>query len=155
LRFHKIWNGNLAYCDQQPWLLYDTLRANILLNREFDNDRLQYVISMCDLDKDFKGLPMGDLTIVGENGVNLSGGQKARVALARALYNNSDIYLLDDPLSALDAQTGKHVFDNAIMGSLDTKTVLLITHQLQVLSQLDYGENEGELSQLRNGNLLK
>ena len=98
---------------------------------------------------------MGDLTVVGENGVNLSGGQKVRVALARALYNNSDIYLLDDPLSALDAQTGKHVFDNAIMGALDTKTVLLITHQLQVLSQLDYGKNEGELSQLRNGNLLK
>jgi ATP-binding cassette subfamily C (CFTR/MRP) protein 1 len=132
------WNGKLAYCDQQPWLISDTLRANILLNREFDNDRLQYVISMCDLDKDFKELPMGDLTVVGENGVNLSGGQKARVALARALYNNSDIYLLDDPLSALDAQTGKHVFDNAIMGALDTKTVLLITHQLQVLSQLDY-----------------
>ena len=65
---------------------------------------------------------------MGGNGVNLSGGQKARVALARALYNNSDIYLLDDPLSALDAQTGKHVFDNAIMGALDTKTVLLITH---------------------------
>jgi ATP-binding cassette subfamily C (CFTR/MRP) protein 1 len=132
------YNGNLAYCAQQPWILSDTLRNNILFYRELDEHKLEQVIHVCGLEHDFKELPQGDLTVIGENGVNLSGGQKARVALARALYQNNDILLLDDPLSALDAQVGRFVFENAIMKALNGKTVLLVTHQLQFIQQLDY-----------------
>ncbi len=131
-------NGTLSYCSQQPWILTDTVRGNIVFNNTEDRHRLDRVITACELEKDLCELPCGEQTQLGEKGVNLSGGQKARLALARALYQDNDIYLLDDPLSALDANVGRKVFDNAIMKYLVHKTVLLITHQLHILHELDY-----------------
>ncbi|KAJ3258831.1 hypothetical protein HK103_003213 [Boothiomyces macroporosus] len=131
-------NGTVAYCNQQPWILTGSVEKNILFNAERNNERLNMVVKMCGLERDLSVLSDGLKTEIGENGVNLSGGQKARVALARSIYSNADIYLLDDPLAALDAHVGKYVFKNAIQGMLKDKTVLLVTHQLQYLNQLDH-----------------
>ncbi|KAJ3269825.1 Multidrug resistance-associated protein 1 [Terramyces sp. JEL0728] len=131
-------NGTVAYCTQQPWILTGSIEKNILFNANKDGELLQKVVSVCGLAQDLNSLTNGLETEIGENGVNLSGGQKARVALARSIYSNADIYLLDDPLAALDAHVGKHVFKNAIQGALKDKTVLLVTHQLQYLNQLDH-----------------
>lgn len=87
--------------------------------------------------KDFEQLPDGDLSFVGERGASLSGGQRARVNLARAVYRDADLYLLDDPLSAVDARVGRHLFDECIKGFLKSKTRILVTHQLQYLQQAD------------------
>ncbi|KAJ3269142.1 Multidrug resistance-associated protein 1 [Terramyces sp. JEL0728] len=130
-------NGSVAYCNQQPWILTGSVEKNILFNSEKNSEWLNTVVKMCGLEKDLTQLANGLDTEIGENGVNLSGGQKARVALARAIYSNADIYLLDDPLAALDAHVGKQVFKNAVQGLLKHKTVLLATHQLQYLNQLD------------------
>jgi ATP-binding cassette subfamily C (CFTR/MRP) protein 1 len=131
-------NGKLSYCVQQPWILTDTVRGNIVFNNTEDEKRLEHVIKLCGLEKDLRELPSGDQTEIGEKGINLSGGQKARIALARALYQDTDIYLLDDPLSALDAHVGRTVFDNVVMKALNGKTVLLVTHQLHMIHELDY-----------------
>jgi ABC-type multidrug transport system fused ATPase/permease subunit len=130
--------GSIAYCPQQPWILSNTIQDNILFGKEFDSDRFQRVLAACNLDKDLKSMSSGAQTEIGEKGVILSGGQKARVALARAMYQDADIYLLDDPISALDAHVGKHVFEHAIKNFLAEKTVLLVTHQLHLLPHLDY-----------------
>ncbi|KAJ3267836.1 hypothetical protein HDV01_003946 [Terramyces sp. JEL0728] len=130
-------NGTIAYCNQQPWIMTGSLEKNILFNAARDDERLNRVVNMCDLQQDLSSFANGLNTEIGENGVNLSGGQKARVALARAIYSDADIYLLDDPLAALDAHVGKRVFKNAIKGLLGDKTVVLVTHQLQYLNQLD------------------
>jgi ATP-binding cassette subfamily C (CFTR/MRP) protein 1 len=132
-------NGSLAYCAQQPWILTETIKGNIVFaEKDQDQKKLDRVLTACGLDADIEQFPAGIMTEIGEKGVNLSGGQKARVALARALYNNSDIVLLDDPISALDAQVGRYVFDKAIKEYLAEKTVILVTHQLHLLPEMDY-----------------
>lgn len=110
-----------------------SVRQNILFGRPYIRSRYRQVVRVCALVRDFTLLPYGDKTIVGERGISLSGGQRARVNLARAVYKEADIYLLDDPLSAVDTQVGKHMFDECIAGFLKDKIVLLATHQLQYL----------------------
>lgn len=95
------------------------------------------MIQVCALEKDFKQFDNGDLTLVGERGASLSGGQKARINLARAVYREADIYLLDDPLSAVDIHVGKHLFEQCIMGYLGKKTRILVTHQVYHLKRAD------------------
>lgn len=107
--------GSLSYAAQSTWIFADTIRANILLRNKFDPERYKSIICACCLDIDFKAFgESGDLTMIGEKGVNLSGGQKARVSLARALYTHADIYLLDDPFAAVDSKVAKKLFNNCI-----------------------------------------
>ncbi|KND00120.1 uncharacterized protein SPPG_04462 [Spizellomyces punctatus DAOM BR117] len=129
--------GTVAYCTQQPWIQTETLKANILFGQPYDEKRLQNVVQVCGLEADLHQLPTGIDTEIGEKGVNLSGGQKARVALARAVYENCDIYLLDDPISALDAQVGQAVYIDCIKGALAGKTRVLVTHHLHLLQNVD------------------
>ncbi|KAJ3316885.1 Multidrug resistance-associated protein 1, partial [Boothiomyces sp. JEL0866] len=131
-------NGKVAYCPQQPWILTGSIEKNIVFNSLTDEQLLTKVVNACGLGQDLNELQNGLQTEIGENGVNLSGGQKARVALARSIYSDADIFLLDDPLAAVDAHTSRHIFKNVIRGLLKDKTVLLVTHQLQYLNQLDH-----------------
>lgn len=130
-------SGTFAYVAQQAWILNATLRDNILFGKEYDEERYNSVLNSCCLRPDLAILPNSDLTEIGERGANLSGGQRQRISLARALYSDRDIYILDDPLSALDAHVGNHIFNSAIQKHLKTKTVLFITHQLQYLADCD------------------
>lgn len=99
--------------------------------------RYNEIIKVCALEKDIQQFPYGDNSLVGERGVSLSGGQKARINLARAIYTEADIYLLDDPLSAVDTRVGKHLFEECIKKYLNNKTRVLVTHQLQFLKEAD------------------
>lgn len=126
-------SGNISFASQESWMFAGTIKDNILFGLEFDSIRYQDVIDICCLKKDIELLVDGDLTIVGERGVSLSGGQKARVNLARSLYRDADIYLLDDPLSAVDAPVAKHIFEKCLLNFLKNKLVILVTHQLQFL----------------------
>ncbi|XP_043243521.1 multidrug resistance-associated protein 5-like isoform X2 [Amphibalanus amphitrite] len=130
-------DGSCAYVGQQPWILNATLKENIRFGHSFDAKRYFTALRACSLHKDVTTLPGGDETEIGERGINLSGGQKQRVALARALYADREIYLLDDPLAAVDSHVGKHIFQEYIKTALKDKTVLFVTHQLQYLSQCD------------------
>ncbi|KAF6117127.1 ATP binding cassette subfamily C member 5 [Phyllostomus discolor] len=130
-------SGTFAYVAQQAWILNATLRDNILFGKEFDEERYNSVLNSCCLRPDLAILPNSDLTEIGERGANLSGGQRQRISLARALYSDRDIYILDDPLSALDAHVGNHIFNSAIQKHLKSKTVLFVTHQLQYLADCD------------------
>lgn len=107
-------NGTVSYSSQDPWIFEGTIRQNILFIEKFDEDRYGNVIKMCSLERDLELFTKGDGTFVGERGSTLSGGQKARINLARCLYRNTDIYLLDDPLSAVDVKVGKFIYENAI-----------------------------------------
>ncbi|CAG8573111.1 6233_t:CDS:10, partial [Cetraspora pellucida] len=133
-----IFGGTVGYCPQTAWIQNSTLRENITFGLPFDEEKYQRVIKDCCLEPDLAILPAGDMTEIGEKGINLSGGQKQRVNIARAVYFDADIVLLDDPLSAVDAHVGKYLFTNCIRGSLAKKTRILVTHQLQLLSQVDY-----------------
>jgi len=132
-------DGFLAYCPQTPWVINETIRGNIVFNRTFDEARYNKVLHACALQDDLEALPAGDMTAIGERGINLSGGQKARVALARALYSsNTKLMLLDDPLSAVDGHVGEHLFSEAICGELgDAVTRVLVTHHVQFLPNCD------------------
>ncbi|CAF3931361.1 unnamed protein product [Rotaria sordida] len=133
-------HSSFSYTAQPPWIFADTFRNNILLNRPYNEQRYRDVIDACCLDVDLSRLgSRGDLTMIGDNGINLSGGQKARVGLARALYADADIYLLDDPLSAVDRTVAKHIYERCIgsNGLLRNKTRLLVTHQTQFLFEAD------------------
>ncbi|XP_056140091.1 multidrug resistance-associated protein 5 isoform X3 [Lampris incognitus] len=141
--------GDFAYVSQQPWILNATLRDNILFGKEYQEDRYKCVVSACCLRPDLALLPDSDLTEIGERGANLSGGQRQRVSLARALYSDRDIYILDDPLSALDAHVGNHIFNNAIRKQLCNKTIIFITHQLQYLVDCD------EVILMREGSIVE
>lgn len=129
--------GELTYASQQSWLFPGTIRSNILFGKDFNPQKYERVLRACALTKDLESLPNGDLEVVGDRGANLSGGQKARINLARAVYQDADIYLLDDPLSAVDAEVGKHLFEQCICHLLREKPRILVTHQLQYLKSAD------------------
>lgn len=126
-------HGRIAYVSQQPWVFSGTVRSNILFGKKYEKERYEQVIKACALKKDLQLFEDGDLTVIGDRGSTLSGGQKARVNLARAVYQDADIYLLDDPLSAVDAEVGKHLFQQCICQTLHEKITILVTHQLQYL----------------------
>ncbi|KAL4565467.1 hypothetical protein LXL04_029563 [Taraxacum kok-saghyz] len=126
-------NGKVAYVSQTAWIQTGTIQDNILFGKLMDVEKYQEVVTKCSLVKDIDMFPFGDQTVIGERGVNLSGGQKQRVQLARALYQDADIYLLDDPFSAVDAHTAASLFKEYIMEALSSKTVLLVTHQVDFL----------------------
>ncbi|KAJ8965822.1 hypothetical protein NQ314_003889 [Rhamnusium bicolor] len=130
-------NGTISYASQTPWLFIGTIRENILFGQQLNKKRYKEVCHVCALERDFSNFPQGDQTIVGERGAMLSGGQKARINLARAVYKDADIYLLDDPLSAVDTNVGKQLFDNCILQYLKNKSTVLVTHQLQYLTKVD------------------
>uniref|UniRef100_A0A8C0IGK9 ATP binding cassette subfamily C member 4 n=1 Tax=Bubo bubo TaxID=30461 RepID=A0A8C0IGK9_BUBBB len=125
--------GRIAYVSQQPWVFSGTVRSNILFDKEYEKEKYEKVLKVCALKKDLELLENGDLTVIGDRGATLSGGQKARVNLARAVYQDADIYLLDDPLSAVDAEVGRHLFEKCICQALHQKISVLVTHQLQYL----------------------
>ena len=132
-------SGSVAYAPQQAWIQNATLRDNIVFGKPFVMKKYLGVIDACCLEQDIAMLPGGDLTEVGEKGITLSGGQKQRVSLARAVYQDADVYLLDDPLSAVDAHVGRHIFDNVVgpAGLLSDKVRVLVTHAEQYLPQCD------------------
>ncbi|KAJ7717861.1 ABC protein [Mycena metata] len=131
--------GRVAYCPQGAWIQNATLRNNVLFGLPFEEERYWRVLEDACLLPDLQLLADGDLTEIGEKGINLSGGQKQRVNIARALYYGADIVIFDDPLSAVDANVGKALFHTAIQGLIaQGKTVLLVTHALHFLSQCDY-----------------
>jgi ABC-type multidrug transport system fused ATPase/permease subunit len=142
--------GSVAICMQESWIFNGTVQENILFGLKMDKGRYLQVLAACCLDTDLDALPAGDLTEIGERGVNLSGGQKARISLARAVYSDSDIVLLDDPLSAVDVHVGKHLMEQAICGPLmDGKTRVLVTHQTQFLHECD------SIAVLEKGKIVK
>ncbi|NXN95747.1 MRP3 protein, partial [Rhinopomastus cyanomelas] len=132
--------GSVAYVPQQAWIQNATLKDNILFGQAPNEQKYQTVLEACALKTDLEVLPGGDQTEIGEKGINLSGGQRQRVSLARAVYSNSDIYLLDDPLSAVDSHVAKHIFDKVIGpdGVLKGKTRILVTHGISFLPQVDH-----------------
>ncbi|CAG9825034.1 unnamed protein product [Phaedon cochleariae] len=125
--------GTISYASQEPWLFGASVRQNILFGQEYDQEKYEEVVRVCALERDFTIFPNGDKTLVGERGVSLSGGQRARINLARTVYKEADIYLLDDPLSAVDTHVGEQLFHDCICGYLSSKCVVLVTHQLQYL----------------------
>ena len=126
-----------AFCPQYAWIQNTTVRENILFGKEYNRKWYDEVVDACALRPDLDMLPHGDQTEIGERGITVSGGQKQRLNIARAIYFNSDIVLMDDPLSAVDAHVGRHIFDNAICGLLKDKCRILATHQLHVLHRCD------------------
>jgi ATP-binding cassette subfamily C (CFTR/MRP) protein 1 len=126
-----------AFCPQYAWIQNTSVKANILFGKEMDEPWYRQVIDACALQPDLDMLPHGDLTEIGERGITVSGGQKQRLNIARAIYFDADLILMDDPLSAVDAHVGRHIFDNAIMGLLKNKSRILATHQLWVLNRCD------------------
>ncbi|KAL2956307.1 hypothetical protein AAZX31_18G077700 [Glycine max] len=129
--------GTKAYVSQSPWIQGGKIEDNILFGKEMDRGKYKKVLEACSLTKDLEILPFGDQTIIGEKGINLSGGQKQRVQIARALYQDADVYLFDDPFSAVDAHTGSHLFKECLLGLLKSKTVIYITHQVEFLPDAD------------------
>ena len=130
-------NGEIAFCSQKPWILSGTVKENITFFQPEDEEKLRKVIYYACLEDDLKILGKGVETEIGERGVNLSGGQKARISLARALYSNRDIYLLDDVLSAVDVHVGKFLMEETILGYLKGKTVIMPTHAVHFAEQAD------------------
>ncbi len=136
---------------QQAWIQNATVKNNILFNLDYNESKYLNVIEACSLKHDLKIMPAGDLTEIGEKGINLSGGQKQRVSLARSIYSSADIYLLDDPLSAVDSHVGRNIFDLAIgpNGLLNNKTRLFVTNSLNYLPQVD------EIIMIDNGEIVQ
>jgi ABC-type multidrug transport system fused ATPase/permease subunit len=130
-------SGKVSFVSQNSWILNDTIEQNILFFKPMDREKYNKVISICQLTPDLLIFPQGDQTEIGEKGVNLSGGQKARMAIARAVYNDSDIYVFDDPLSALDAYVGMNLFNEVFNDYLKDKTIIISTHALQYVSNFD------------------
>ncbi|GAB6027479.1 hypothetical protein CHUAL_001734 [Chamberlinius hualienensis] len=139
---------SICYLPQQPWLFSSTIRQNILFGVPYDELRYSKVIRSCALEQDLSVLELGDSTIVDDKGLMLSGGQKARICLARCLYRNCDIYLLDDPLSAVDVKVEKHIYQNCFLKREHTKTIVLVTHRLKNLS------NDVHLISMENGRII-
>jgi ATP-binding cassette subfamily C (CFTR/MRP) protein 1 len=144
-------NGTVAYVAQQPWIMNATVKENIIFGHRYDSNFYEKTVKACALLDDFVQLPDGDETVVGERGISLSGGQKARVALARAVYARADIYLFDDCLSAVDSHVGRHLIDNVLgmNGLLSSKCRVLATNSIAVLSSADY------IYQLKDGEIAE
>ncbi|CAI5757027.1 unnamed protein product [Candida verbasci] len=162
--------GTIAYCPQNPWILNGTVKENILFGHKLDQDFYQKTINACELLADFKSMPDGDKTVVGEKGISLSGGQKARISLARAVYSRADIYLLDDVLSAVDSHVAKALIKQVLSddGIIGDRTKILATNNVPVLHEandiyllsggaiIEHGDfetvmkNDGELAKLIN-----
>ncbi|GJV24846.1 ABC transporter C family member 2 isoform X1 [Tanacetum coccineum] len=134
---HVVMRGSVAYVPQVSWIFNATVRDNILFGSAFEPAKYEKTIDVTALHHDLDLLPGGDLTEIGERGVNISGGQKQRVSMARAVYSNSDVYVFDDPLSALDAHVARQVFEKCVKEELNGKTRVLVTNQLHFLSQVD------------------
>lgn len=131
-------SGSTAYVPQVPWIMSGTIRDNILLGKDYDQNRYSEVIQACTLDLDISLMKGGDMACIGEKGINLSGGQRARLALARAIYHGSDTYMLDDVLSAVDAHVARSILQHAILGPLMNKeTRILCTHNTQAIYLAD------------------
>ncbi|XP_022924813.1 putative ABC transporter C family member 15 [Cucurbita moschata] len=130
-------SGTKAYVPQCPWILSGNIRENILFGNDYESTKYNRTINACALAKDFELFSCGDLTEIGERGINMSGGQKQRIQIARAVYQDADIYLLDDPFSAVDAHTGTQLFEDCLMGALKEKTVVYVTHQVEFLPAAD------------------
>eukprot|EP01080_Neovahlkampfia_damariscottae_P007696 gene7696-12162_t len=131
-------SGSIAYSPQQAWITNETLKNNILFGLPYDEKKYNQILEDCCLLPDLALLPGGDQAEIGEKGYNLSGGQKQRLSIARAAYRDCDIYLFDDPLSALDQYVGKIVFENCFMKMLEGKSRILVTHQIQYAKHADY-----------------
>ncbi|XP_071733498.1 ABC transporter C family member 8-like [Rutidosis leptorrhynchoides] len=129
--------GSIDYVSQTSWIQSGTIQDNILFGKPMDRSKYEKAIKACALDKDIEVFKHGDLTEIGQRGLNMSGGQKQRIQLARAVYNDADIYLLDDPFSAVDAHTAATLFNDCVMTCLEKKTVILVTHQVEFLSSVD------------------
>ncbi|CAF2079341.1 unnamed protein product [Brassica napus] len=129
--------GTKGYVAQSPWIQSGTIEDNILFGKAMERERYEKVVEACSLSKDLEVLSFGDQTVIGERGINLSGGQKQRIQIARALYQDADIYLFDDPFSAVDAHTGSHLFKEVLLGLLSSKTVIYVTHQVEFLPAAD------------------
>ncbi|RLN11969.1 ABC transporter C family member 8-like isoform X1 [Panicum miliaceum] len=127
--------GSVAYVSQNSWIQSGTVRDNILFGKPFNKEVYEKAIKSCALDKDIENFDHGDLTEIGQRGLNMSGGQKQRIQLARAVYNDADVYLLDDPFSAVDAHTAAVLFYDCVMTALAEKTVVLVTHQVEFLTE--------------------
>ena len=142
-------HGRLALVPQSPFILDATVRENILFGQEYDSVRYTAAVQASALGPDLHVFPWGDETLLGERGINISGGQKQRIALARAVYSDADVFLLDDPLSALDANVTHYVFRECILSALKGKTILLVTHHLPCLSAVD------QILCIRNGTVTE
>ncbi|KAL8764209.1 MAG: hypothetical protein Q9184_000178 [Pyrenodesmia sp. 2 TL-2023] len=144
-------HGKIAYVAQQPWVMNASVRENIVFGHRWDPQFYERTVNACALADDFKTLPDGDQTEVGERGISLSGGQKARLTLARAVYARADVYLLDDCLSAVDQHVGRHLIDHVLgpKGLLASKTRILATNSIPVLVEADF------ITLLRDGRILE
>ena len=132
-----IINGSISYCPQQPWLIEDTIKNNILLYNKYDNEKYNKILSVCQLINDFEVLNKRDDYLISNGGMNLSGGQRIRISLGRCLYKESDIYLLDDPLAAIDTKVSSNIFKDAFVDYLNGKTRVLVTNEVSNLSYAD------------------
>ena len=130
-------NGKIGYSAQIPWILNDTIRNNILLSKPFNEEKYYKILNLCQLNEDLETFEGKDLTEIGEKGLNLSGGQKVRISIARTIYNEPDIYLFDDPISALDTNVGEKIMTDCIIRYLDGKTRIVVTHALHYLKYMD------------------
>ncbi len=147
--------GRIAYVCQTPWVFSGTIRENILFGKQYKYEPFQRAIEVCSLTEDLALFPSGDMTSVGERGVSLSGGQRARVNLARAVYSDADIYLLDDPLSAVDVKVSNELFERCICGALSNRIRLLITHQPFCLQKTDLILSMGKDGKVTRSNILE
>ncbi|OMJ20256.1 Metal resistance protein YCF1, partial [Smittium culicis] len=144
-------NGKIAYTSQQPWLLNSTILENVTFGNKIDHDFFQKVIRACGLEDDLKSFADGELTVVGENGSKLSGGQRARVSIARAVYSRADLYLFDDPLAALDSKMAYSLFDKVFgqNGILKNRTRIITTNNVSFLNRFD------SVIVLQDGNIVE
>ena len=133
---HNV-RGRLAYVEQEPFIFSATIRENVCFGLPHDEKRFEKAVRMSQLYKDMENFANGEETVIGERGINISGGQKARISLARAIYSNADIYLLDDPLSAVDPEVANAIFKECISEYLSDKLVVLVTHQLQFIKNCE------------------
>ena len=143
------YQGSVIYLPQSAWVFSGTIRENILFGQPYEESKYERIIEACALKEDIQRFPDGDLTIVGERGEVLSGGQQARISLARAVYADGDLYLLDDPLSAVDFKVGQHIFEKCMKDLLGNKVVLLSSHHQQHM------ENAGQVIVLNKGRVLE
>ena len=132
-----IINGELSFYSQQPWIISDTLKNNILFFKSLDREKYLNIIKICQLEKDLELLPYGENTEINSTSSNVSGGQRARISLARTLYKEADLYLIDDPFASIDNKVGTQIFKDVFCNYLKNKTRILITNEMTGLSYAD------------------